>query len=206
MSILVSLNWVVLTLRRQSKHRHRSFHCPGNGRRGDLAGVVCQQLWDCSLVSSRFGATGISGGRPGGFDREMVDTSLSLLNQLALHPDRLRPAIEGVSHSLPYLEAYSPDLGEDRRYKRRTASVTLTLLLVVWCVQVVAYFNLDPLPLYSAMLAGIRSVVIMFCCSCFPAYVWVDLLHRKPTGVALIAAALCLSWCAAGLYFPAIRF
>ncbi len=143
------------------------------------------------------------------FDREMADTSLSLMNQLARNPVRLRPSspIEGVSHSLPYLEAYSPDLGADRRYKRRTALLALTLLLVAWCVQVVAYFKLDALLLNSAMSAGIRSVVITFCCSCFPAYaVWVDVLHRKPTGVALAAAALCLSWCAAGLFFPALRF
>ena len=148
-------------------------------------------------------------GRLTDFDREMADTSLSLVNQLAPHLGRLRPAspIAGVSYLLPYLEAYSPDLGADRRYKRRTALVALTLLLVAWCVSVGAYFKYDALPLNWAMSAGVRFIIITFCCSCLPAYaVWVDLLHRKATGVALIAAALCLSWCAAALFFPALRF
>jgi hypothetical protein len=148
-------------------------------------------------------------GRLAEYDRDIVGASLSLVNQLALHFPRPRPAspIEGVSHSLPYLEAYSPDLSADRKYKRRTALVTFTLVLVAWCLQVLAYFNLDAIPLNSAMSAGVRTVVVTFCCSCFPAYaVWVGLLHRKTTAVALIAAALCLSWCAAGLFFPAIRF
>jgi hypothetical protein len=148
-------------------------------------------------------------GRLADFDREMADAPLSLINQLAPHFGRLRPAspIEGVGHSLPYLEAYSPDLDADRKHERRTALVALTLVLVAWCVQVVAYFELDAVALSSAISAGVRSVVVKFCCSCLPAYaVWVDLLHRKTTGVALIAAALCLSWCAAGLFFPAVRF
>jgi len=143
------------------------------------------------------------------FDREMADASLSLVNQLALHFGRFRPANprEGSRHSVPYLEAYSPDLSADREYERRTALAALTLVLVAWCVQVVAYFELDAIPLKPALFAGVRSVVVTFCCSCLPAYaVWVDLLHRKTTGVALIAAALCLSWCAAGLFFPVIRF
>ncbi len=119
-------------------------------------------------------------GRLADFEREMADAPLGLVNQLALHFDCLRPAspIEGVSHSLPYLEAYSPDLGADRKYERRTALIALTLVLVTWCVQVVAYFTLDAVPLNSAMSAGVRSVVVTFCCSCLPAYaVWVDLLH-----------------------------
>jgi hypothetical protein len=161
--------------------------------------VGLQSLWACRYLR----------GRLADFDREMADASLSLINQLALHFGRLRPAspIGGASHSLPYLEAYSPDLGADRKYKRRLALAALTLVLVAWCVQVVAYFELGAIPLGSAMSAGVRSVVATFCCSCLPAYaVWVDLLHRKTTGVALIAAAVCLSWCAAGLFFPAIRF
>lgn len=161
--------------------------------------VGLQSFWAYSYLRDRLAD----------FDREMADAPLSLVNQLALHFGRLRPAnpIEGVSHSLPYLEAYSLGLGADRKYERRTALIALMLVLVAWCVQVVAYFGLDAVPLNSAMSAGVRSVVVTFCCSCLPAYaVWVGLLHRKTTGVALIAAALCLSWCAAGLFFPAIRF
>lgn len=148
-------------------------------------------------------------GRLEDFDLEMANTSLALVNQLSRHFGRLRPSspIEGVSHSLSYLAAYSPDLGAEQRNKRRTASVAVALVLVAWCVQVVAYFELDAVPLNSALSAGVRSVAIMFCFSCLPAYaVWVDLLHRKPTGVALIGAALCLSWCVVGVFFPALRF
>ena len=148
-------------------------------------------------------------GRLADFDRQMTDASLSLVNRLALHFNRLRPAspIEGVSHSLPYLEAYSPELGADRKYKRRTALVAVTLVLVAWCVKVATYFELDAVPLNPSMSAGVRSVILTFCCSCLPAYaVWVDFLHRKTTGVALIAAALCLTWYVAGVFFPSIRF
>jgi hypothetical protein len=143
------------------------------------------------------------------FDLEMANTSLALVNQLSLHLGRLRTAgpIESVSRSLPYLEAYSPDLDAERRYERRAASAAVTLVLVAWCVQVIAYFELDAIPLNSALSAGVRSVAIVFCFSCLPAYaVWVDFLHRKPTRVALIGAALCLFWCAIGLFFPALRF
>lgn len=161
--------------------------------------VALQALWGCRYF----------GGRLAHLDREMEDTSLSLINQLAPHFGSLRPAgpIEPIDQSLPYLEAYSPDLSADRRSKRRTACAAVTLLFAAWCEQVLAYFAHDALPLNSAMSAGFRSVAITFGCSCLPAYaVWVDRLHRKTTGVVLIAAALCLSWFVAGLVFPALRF
>jgi hypothetical protein len=148
-------------------------------------------------------------GRLADFDREMADAPVSLVNQLAILFGRLRPvgSIEDVSTSLPYLTAYSPDLHADRKDKSRTALIAIALVLAAWCVRVVAYFELDAVPLNSAMSAGVRSVIVTFCCSCLPAYaVWVDLLHRTTTKVALIAAALCLFWCAAGLLFPDIRF
>jgi hypothetical protein len=139
----------------------------------------------------------------------MAEAPLSLINQLALAFGRLRPScsLESVSHSLPYLEAYSPDSNADDSYKRRIALVAFSSILVAWCLQVVAYFLLDAIPLNSAIFAALRSIVVVFCCACLPAYaVWVDLLHRKPSGVTPVAAALCLLWCVAGLLFPAIRF
>ena len=148
-------------------------------------------------------------GRLSDFDREMEEAPLSLINHLALAFGRLRPpcSVESVSHSLPYLEAYSPDSNADKRYKRRVALMVFASLLVAWCLQVVAYFLVDAVPLNSAIPAGVRSIAVVFCCACLPAYaVWVDLLHRKPSGVTPIAAALCLLWCVAGLFFPAIRF
>jgi len=147
--------------------------------------------------------------RLSGFDREMSEAPLSLINQLALTFGRLRPSysLESVSHSLPYLEAYSPDSNADNSYKRRIALVAVSSVLVAWCLQVGAYFLLDTIPLNSAIFAGLRSIVIVFCCACLPAYaVWVDLLRRKPSGVIPLAAALCLLWCVAGLFLPAIRF
>ena len=148
-------------------------------------------------------------GRLADFDLEMANASLALVNQLSLHLGRLRTAgpIQSISQSLPYLEAYSPDWDAERRYERRTALAAVALVLMAWCVQALAYFELDAIPLSSASFAGVRSVAIMFCFSCLPAYaVWVDFLHRKPTCVTLIGAALCLSWCAVGLFFPALRF
>lgn len=143
------------------------------------------------------------------FDREMAEAPLGLINQLARAFGRLRPAcsIEGFSHLLPYLEAYSPDLSGDEKNKRRSALIASTLVLVALCLQVAAYFQLDTIPLTSAVSAGVHTIAVIFCCACLPAYaVWVDLLHRKATGVPLIAAALCLCWCALGLFFPAIKF
>lgn len=143
------------------------------------------------------------------FDREMEEAPLSLINQLALAFGRLRPPCsrENVTYSFPYLEAYAPDSSADNRHKPRVASMVVASLLVAWCLQVVAYFLLDAIPLNAAISAGVRFIAVVFCCACLPAYaVWVDLLHRKPSGVAPIAAALCLLWCVAGLLFPAIRF
>jgi hypothetical protein len=148
-------------------------------------------------------------GRLSDFDGEVEEAPLGLINQLALAFGRLRPScsVESVSHSLPYLEAYSPDSSADRKHKRLVALIASASVLVAWCLQVLAYFLLDATPLNSAISAGIRSIVVVFCCACLPAYaVCVDLLHRKPSGVAPIAAALCLLWSVAGLLFPAIRF
>ena len=118
-----------------------------------------------------------------------------------------RSSVESVSHSVPYLEAYSPDSNADKRHKRRVALMVFASLVVALCLQFVAYFLLDAIPLKSAISAGVRSIAVVFCCACLPAYaVWVDLLHRKPSGVTPIAVALCLLWCVAGLFFPAIRF
>jgi hypothetical protein len=190
------------------------------GLNGDLAtglGLVAGRIsWAC--VPSALGIfVGLQSlwayrylrGRLDVFDCEMAQTSLDLVNQLALHFSRFRSAssIQGATHSLPYLEAYAPDLDADRGYERHVTVITVTLLFVVWGVQVAAYFDLNALRLASAMSAGIRSLAIMFCSSCLPAYaVWVDFLHRKSSGVAPIAAALCLVWCAVGLFDPALRF
>jgi hypothetical protein len=143
------------------------------------------------------------------FDHEMENASLRLVNQLTLQLGRLSPAgpPEPINRSLPYLEAYSVIAGEDRRCRRHSALAAVALLAVAWCIQMVGYFDYDALPLDSAMRTAFRSVLIIFCCSCLPAYaVWVDLLHRKSAGLALVAATLCLSWCAAGLLFPVLRF
>jgi hypothetical protein len=148
-------------------------------------------------------------GRLADFDHEMEDASFKLVNPLTLQLGHLSPAgpIEPISQSLPYLETYSVNAGEDRRCWRRSALAAAALLAVAWCIQVVGYFDYDALPLDLAIGAAFRSVLITFCCACLPAYaVWVDLLHRKSAGLALVAAALCVSWCAAGLLFPVLRF
>lgn len=148
-------------------------------------------------------------GRLATFDLEMADIRLKLMNQLALHLGRVRAAdpTKGVEHSLPYLDAYSPDLAADARYQRRCALATSALLVVAFSVQVVAHFEYDAMPISSMLWAGLRFVVFSFGCTCLLAYaVWVDLLHRKSTAVALIAAALCVSWSVAGLLLPEARF
>jgi len=149
--------------------------------------VGLQSLWAYRYLRGKLDA----------FDREMTNASLDLVNQLALHFRFFRSASpiakERASVSLPYFEAFAPDLDAERRYERRAIATTLVLLFVVWCIEAAAHFDLGAIPFVAAISAGIRSLAIMFCCSCVPAYaVWVDFLHRKPTGVAPIAAALCL--------------
>ena len=148
-------------------------------------------------------------GRLTEFDREMENESLALLNQLQFHLRRVGPTARttSISQSFPFLEKYSAVANADRRCWRRSTLAATPLLALAWGIEFVCYLNLDFVPLGSALIAACRSVLIMFCCSCLPAYaVWVDLMHRKTTGLAAIAAALCLAWCAAGLVFPVLRF
>lgn len=143
-----------------------------------------------------------------GFDDEMEDASLKLLNQLTLLPRRLSPAspIEPNNQPLPYLEAYSVLADEDHRCARRSALGTVALFATAWCVQVVRCFDYDSLPLASAALTAGQSVLLMFGLACLPAYaVWVDFLHRKASGLAVLAAAFVLCWCVAGLFVPLFK-
>jgi hypothetical protein len=160
--------------------------------------VALQSLWCYKYLR----------GRLAGFDLEMADTSLSLVNQLRLQFGHHLPAraTGGVTDSLRYLEAYAPDLPADQRSRRRSTFATVALLLVAWWVQALRYFEYGFLPLNSAITASLRAVAMMICLSYLPAYaVWVGLFHRKSFRVPLIAAALCLSWWAAGLFFDLIR-
>jgi hypothetical protein len=85
--------------------------------------------------------------------------------------------------------------------------VAVALLVAAWCIQVVRNFVYGFLPLGPALPAACRNVLITFGCSWLLAYtVWVGLLHRKSRGLVLAAAALSLSWCAAGLLFPVLGF
>lgn len=60
-------------------------------------------------------------GKLANFDLEMTEASLGSVNRLTLYFNRLHPSspIEGVSHSLPYLESYSPESETDRKYRHR---------------------------------------------------------------------------------------
>ncbi len=143
------------------------------------------------------------------FDHEIESDSLRLVSQLQLHLQRLGPAAlaDSISQSLPFLEQYSADAGADRKRWRRSAVPSTVLLVIAWGIELACYLDFDSVPLGTAMLTAFRSVLVIFCCACLPAYaVWVDLMHRKTTNLALPAAALCLSWCIAGLVFPALRF
>jgi len=147
-------------------------------------------------------------GRLDTFDREMAGAGLQLVNQLAFQLDRLRPErpLADSSNRVPYLETYAPALA-DIRSERRSYAGAGVVLFVTWCIEVAAQFEFDASPLNSALGGGLGWIVLMFCCSCLPAYaIWVDILHRKATGVAPIAATLCFLWCVAGLFVPAMRF
>jgi hypothetical protein len=74
-------------------------------------------------------------------------------------------------------------------------------------VQAAGRFELELLTPPDAVVAGLRTVALVFACACLLVYaVWVDLLHRKSAGVAWIAAALCFLWCVLGLFIRAVRF
>jgi hypothetical protein len=146
--------------------------------------------------------------RLGDFDREMVDARLGLINQLALRFGRCRPVgtPDGAICSVPSLESYAPDPAADRRERRWRMAAISSMLVLALCVRAITLFEHDGLPLASSVTDGMRFVLMSFCAACLPAYaVWVDLLHRKPAWVSVIAAALCLSWSIAGLVFPGVR-
>jgi hypothetical protein len=132
-----------------------------------------------------------------------------LLNRLALHLRPIRPVhtAPAVSASVPYLESYAPGPAA-RRSERICVWGAAALLSIAWLLQVYARFEYDGVPLGPAMGMAACAVGVTFCCACLPAYaVWVDLLHRKPIAVPLIAAMLCyLFWCAAGILLPGIHF
>jgi len=150
-------------------------------------------------------------GRLAEFDSEMAITSLGLINSLAPHAGRLRShaSIQELSDSLPYLEAYSADSDAHTRYRLLTTLTTLGLLLVPWCAQVafrLRSVEFDAMPLTDLIVTSLWSPILMFICSCLPVYaVWVDLLHRRPRGVAPIAAALAVAWRIAGSMYPVLR-
>jgi hypothetical protein len=138
-------------------------------------------------------------------DHEMENESLQVVNHLTRQVGRLHSG--RVDRPLPFLEAYSVMAGEDRRGWRRSMWAAVALLAFAWGIQVIGYFDDDALPIDSAMRAAFRSVSITVCCCSVPAYaIWVDFLHRKSTGLPWVAAVFCLSWCAAGLLFPVLRF
>lgn len=142
------------------------------------------------------------------FDHEMENTSLELINQLTLQFGHLNLAasINPIDDSLPFLETYSVVANEDRRCWRRSALSAGALLAVAWCVQVIRYFDHDSLPLALATRTAGQYVLLTFGLACLPAYaIWVDLMHRRASGPAVLAAAFCLCWCAVGLLVPVLR-
>ena len=138
-------------------------------------------------------------------DLEMEGESLKLLNELTLRLRTVRPLvrIDPFDPSVPSLERYHVTAPQDRRFRRRSSSAAIALLLTAWCIQALRYFSYDFLPLNAAITAACLAVLITFVCSWLLAYaVWVGFLHRKSSSLVLAAAALSLSWCAAGLLFP----
>jgi hypothetical protein len=134
--------------------------------------------------------------------------SLKLLHELTPWLGTARPMgqIDPFNPSIPYLERYHATAPEDRRFWRRS-SLTAVALLAAWCIQVVRDSGYGFRLLESTLPAACHDVLITFGCLWLLAYaVWVGLLHRKPTGLALAAAALSLSWCAAELLVPVLGF
>jgi MotA/TolQ/ExbB proton channel family len=143
------------------------------------------------------------------FDLDMKGESLRLLNQLTLQLSTasLVGGIDPFNPSVPYLETYHVTSPADRRFRRRSSSAAVALLVAAWCLQVVRDFGYGFLPLGHALPVACRDVLITFGCSWLLTYVvWVGLLHRKSIGLFLAAAVLSLSWCAAELLIPVVRF
>ena len=150
-------------------------------------------------------------GRLAEADDEMATTSLGLINSLAPHLDclRSRAPIQELGDSLPYLAAYCPALDAHSRHRLLTTLTTVGLILVLWSMQVATYLRsveFDAMPFGGLIVASLWPPMLMFGCSFVSLYaVWVDLLHRKPRGVAPIAAALALVWRIAGSIYPVLR-
>jgi hypothetical protein len=99
-----------------------------------------------------------------GFDREMENESLRLVNELQRFSlRRVGPAApaESISDSLPFLEKYSAVASADRRRWRRATLSATVLLSLVWAIELACYLDFDSLPPGAAVLAAFRSVLIV---------------------------------------------
>ena len=140
----------------------------------------------------------------------MQNTSIKLLNQLTLQPSGGfegcdSPAAGG--ESLPFLNRYATAAVEDLRSWHRSAWLIPVLLAITFCVQTVVYFGYDSLPLEAALRAALLSVLMPFGFSWFLVQaIWVDLFHQRSNHLGVVAATICLCWCAATLWFPVLRF
>ena len=71
-------------------------------------------------------------------------------------------------------------------------------LAAAYCLQLFRYFYDEAIPLERCAWAACRHVAFVFVLSLPPAFVlWSRVLHRRPGGLILAAALLCLCWCVA---------
>jgi hypothetical protein len=143
------------------------------------------------------------------FDGEMDCASLDLRNRLSRQFDRISSPCRAVdaAPNLPFIEAYARASTAGAKFERQCAIAAGALVFLAWCVEAIACFEFNSLPLRESLWDGLRLVAIQLGCFSLPAYaIWVDLLHRRPAAVPPIASALTLCSCVVGLFLPSIRF
>ena len=129
-----------------------------------------------------------------GLTLEMENAGLELANQLARYRGRWRP--ESVTPDSNLFGAQTQQqLESERKFQHQSRVAAPALLAAAYCLQVFRYFYYEAMTLESCAWAACQNVAFEFLLSLLPAHVvWSRALQRRPGGLMLPAAAMCLCW------------
>jgi MotA/TolQ/ExbB proton channel family protein len=131
------------------------------------------------------------------FGREMDAAIVEMANQLEAYRGHWQ--VGSMSRATPLFGADTPQqLESEARFEHQSRVAAGVSLAAAYCLQLFRYFYDEALPLERCAWAACRHVAFVFVLSLPPAFVlWSRVLHRRPGGLILAAALLCLCWCVA---------
>ncbi|MGA2597550.1 MAG: MotA/TolQ/ExbB proton channel family protein [Bryobacteraceae bacterium] len=143
-------------------------------------------------------------GRLASIDRDMENACLELQNHLSLLPARsLACTTSAPGNDVIFHDYLGGELREEHRPWYRSTVFAGVLLILAWFMQAARYFEIDELSLPSVAWRAGAYVIFILAFSFIAAYpVWVKICHRKSGAWAVLASALCLSWCVAQPFLP----